>query len=48
MEFKSEYYTSWSDYLEQNEVDKENEDVIEANTQAYEEMVFGFTMWLVM
>ncbi|UWG99110.1 hypothetical protein LPY66_10140 [Dehalobacter sp. DCM] len=48
MEFKSEYYTSWSDYLEKNTIDCENEDVIAANTQSYEEMVFAFTMWLVM
>lgn len=48
MEFKSEYYTSWSDYSNENDIDLDNEDVIKANTQAYEEMVFDFTMWLVM
>ncbi|NLM21125.1 MAG: hypothetical protein GX207_05180 [Peptococcaceae bacterium] len=48
MEFKSEYYTSWEDYVKENEIDTENEDVIKANTQPYEEMVFDFTMWLVM
>ncbi|NLL53106.1 MAG: hypothetical protein GX248_10440 [Peptococcaceae bacterium] len=48
MEFKSEYYTSWEDYVHENEIDTENEDVIKANTQSYEEMVFDFTMWLVM
>lgn len=48
MEFKSEYYKSWADYSNENNVDAENEDVIKANTQSYEEMVFDFTMWLVM
>ena len=48
MEFKSEYYTSWSDYVKENSIDQANEGEIEANTQPYEEMVFGFTMWLIM
>ena len=48
MEFTSEYYTSWEDYVKQHVIDKDNEDVIQANTQPYEELVFAFTMWLVM
>jgi hypothetical protein len=47
MEFKSEYYTPWSDYKTKNNVSTENEDVVKSSTQAYEEQVFDFTMWLV-
>ncbi|NLM20834.1 MAG: hypothetical protein GX207_03700 [Peptococcaceae bacterium] len=46
-EFKSEYYTSWSDYQQNNEVQEDAADLIETNTQPYEEEVFDFTMWLV-
>ncbi|WP_193708257.1 hypothetical protein [Alkalibaculum sporogenes] len=48
MEFKSEYYTPWSEYEKTNNVSPDNADVIKANTQTYEEMVFDFTMWLIM
>ncbi|NLO98104.1 MAG: hypothetical protein GX091_08560 [Peptococcaceae bacterium] len=46
-EFKSEYYTSWSDYQQQNDVQEDAVDLVEANTQPYEEAVFEFTMWLI-
>ena len=48
MEFKSEYYTSWEDYLKENEVAEDVQDVVKNATQGYEEMVFDFTMWLTM
>lgn len=48
MEFKSEYYTSWSEYETNNNIGAEDADVIKACTQPYEEMVFDFTMWLIM
>lgn len=48
MEFKSEYYRSWEERIKEENLDLANADVIEASTQSYEEMVFAFTMWLVM
>jgi hypothetical protein len=46
-EFKSAYYASWSDYQKENNVQADAADLIEMNTQPYEETVFEFTMWLV-
>ncbi|MEW9124529.1 MAG: hypothetical protein AB2421_17590 [Thermotaleaceae bacterium] len=48
MEFKSEYYTPWSAYVEENNVSPEEEALIAENTQPYEELVFAFSMYLTM
>ncbi|ARE88925.1 hypothetical protein [Clostridium formicaceticum] len=48
MEFKSEYYTSWSEYAEENNVSQEEAEFIAPNTQPYEELVFAFSMYLTM
>ncbi|AKL93936.1 hypothetical protein CACET_c04200 [Clostridium aceticum] len=48
MEFKSEYYTSWSEYVEKNDVSQDEEEFIAPNSQQYEELVFGFSMYLTM
>ncbi|AKL96473.1 hypothetical protein CACET_c30290 [Clostridium aceticum] len=48
MEFKSEYYTSWSDYVEENNVSSEEEEFIAPNVQSHEDLVFAFSMYLTM
>ncbi|WP_156782437.1 hypothetical protein [Geosporobacter ferrireducens] len=48
MEFKSEYYTSWPAYVEENNVAAEEEEFIAPNAQVYEELVFAFSMYLTM
>lgn len=48
MEFKSEYYISWSEYVEENDIQAEEEKFIAPNSQPYEEQVFGFSMYLTM
>jgi hypothetical protein len=48
MEYKSELYTSWPEYMEENNINPEHGDVMAPAVQSQEEMMFGFIMFLLM
>ncbi|MFZ7132519.1 MAG: hypothetical protein ACOWWR_09210 [Eubacteriales bacterium] len=48
MGYKSELYTSWPEYMENNNIDPQDASFIAPAIQTEEEMIFGFIMFLLM
>ncbi|MFZ7120273.1 MAG: hypothetical protein ACOWWH_04920 [Eubacteriaceae bacterium] len=48
MEFKSEYYKSFPDYMVENNISPEDAAIIAPAIQGPEEMDFAFAMFLIM
>lgn len=48
MEFRSEYYISFSEYMEENNIAPEDAEIIAPAIQGAEEMDFAFAMFLIM
>lgn len=48
MEFKSEYYKSFPEYVEENNISPEDANLMAPSIQGAEEMDFAFAMFLIM
>lgn len=48
MDYNSEHYTSWPEYMEKNEIKPEHGDIMAPAIQSQEELMFGFIMFLLM
>lgn len=48
MEFQSAYYQSFRDYMIENKINPADAPLFAPHVQASEDMIFGFTMFLIM
>ncbi|MFZ7133627.1 MAG: hypothetical protein ACOWWR_14865 [Eubacteriales bacterium] len=48
MDYKSELYTSWPEYMQENNIKPEDAPIMAPSIQGQEEMLFGFIMFLLM